>query len=86
MKDKKSIVKRKAPKTKESKIKITKNDQINFPYKLFPVKVIHMDGKDLLDKKTCYFQSEEYAKEYINKNNLKKNNFFMFIKELNETK
>ena len=67
--------------TSSPTLKITEEDKKKFPYGTFPVKVIHKDGKDLLDKKTCYFQTEDHAKKYIDRSKLKKNQYFMFIKK-----
>ena len=52
-----------------------------FPYSGFPVKVVHKDGKDLKDTKTCYFQCEAHAKKYIERHKFKKKNYKMTIKE-----
>lgn len=52
-----------------------------FPHAGFPVKVVHKDGKELKDKKTCYFQTEDHAKKYIARSNLKKKDYTLTIKE-----
>ena len=52
-----------------------------FPHSGFPVKVIHKDGKDLKDKKTCYFQCEEHAKKYIERCKFKKKDYTIVFKE-----
>lgn len=41
----------------------------------FPVKITHKDGKNLKDKKTCYFQCEEHAQKYIARNKFKKKDY-----------
>jgi len=64
----------------ESPVKISDADKKQFPYSMFPVKVIHKDGKDLMDTKICYFQSEVYAKKYIERCKFKKSDYQMFIK------
>ena len=55
-----------------------------FPHYGFPIKIVHKDGKDLKDKKTCYFQCEEHAKKYIERSKLKKKDYTISYKE--ETK
>jgi len=61
-----------------------KTDENEFPHSGFPVKVIHKDGKDLKDTKTCYFQCEEHAKKYIDRCKFKKKNYTLIIKEEND--
>lgn len=79
-------LKNKKPTTKVKKnnikpsLKLANSDKVDFPFKQFPVKVIHLDGKNLMDKKTCYFQNEEYAKKYIQRCNFKKKDYFIFVK------
>lgn len=53
----------------------------DFPHFGFPVKIVHKDGKDLKDTKTCYFQCEAHAKKYIERAKLKKKDYTMTIKE-----
>jgi hypothetical protein len=55
-----------------------------FPHPGFPIKIVHNDGKNLKDKKTCYFQCESHAKKYIEKCNFKKKDYTISYKE--ETK
>lgn len=62
-------------------IKLNKADESEFPHSQFPVKVIHKDGKELLDKKTCYFQSVAHAQKYINRSNFKKNDYKMICQD-----
>lgn len=72
---------RKAPAKKvEKTVKVPESMKKEFPYSMFPVKVIHKDGKDLMDTKICYFQSEVYAKKYIDRCKFKKTDYQMFIK------
>ena len=68
------------PKKKEPQLKITESDKQSFPYSQFPVKIIHKDGKDLCETKTCYFQSEHYAQKYITRCNFKKTDYQIFMK------
>ena len=64
----------------EKAVKVSESVKKEFPYSMFPVKVIHKDGKDLMDTKTCYFQSEVYAKKYIDRCKFKKTDYQMFVK------
>ena len=41
----------------------------------FTVKIVHKDGKDGKDTKTCWFQGESYVQKYITNNNLKKKDY-----------
>ena len=50
-----------------------------FPHSGFPVKVVHKDGKELKDTKTCYFQTEAHAKNYIERCKFKKKDYTMKI-------
>jgi len=75
-----SPTKKTAPKKKQPVLKITESDKQSFPYSQFPVKIIHKDGKDLCETKTCYFQSEHYAQKYIVRCNFKKNDYQIFVK------
>lgn len=52
-----------------------------FPHPGFPIKIVHKDGKDLKDKKTCYFQCEAHAKKYIEKSQFKKKDYTITYKE-----
>lgn len=52
-----------------------------FPHPGFPIKIVHKDGKDLKDKKTCYFQCEEHAKRYIERSKFKKKDYTITYKE-----
>lgn len=51
-----------------------------FPYDQFPVKVIHKDGKDLKDKKTCYFQNNDHANKYITRCKFTSKDYEIFFK------
>jgi hypothetical protein len=79
---KKSTVKKTttAKKKQPQQLKITETDKQTFPYSQFPVKIIHKDGKDLSETKTCYFQSEHYAQKYITRCKFKKNEYQIFMK------
>jgi len=82
MTEKKSTSKKAIPpkKKKPPQLKITESDKQSFPYSQFPVKIIHKDGKDLCETKTCYFQSEHYAQKYIIRCNFKKTDYQIFVK------
>jgi len=67
---------------KMKKVKVSEQEKVKFPYSQFPVKVIHKDGKNLEETKTCYFQSEEYAKKYISGSRMKKGDYEMYMKEV----
>jgi len=66
--------------TTKLSLKLTEEDKKKFPYNNFPVKVIHMEGKDLTDRKVCYFMNEVYAKKYIERSNFKKNDYLLIAK------
>lgn len=52
-----------------------------FPYDQFPIKIVHKDGKDKKDTKTCYFQCESHAQKYIEKNKFKKKDYTILYRE-----
>lgn len=60
------------------KPKVTENE---FPHSGFPVKLIHKDGKDLKDTKTCYFQSKAHADKYIQRCKFKKKDYTLICKD-----
>ncbi len=68
------------PKKKEPQLKIAESDKQVFPYDQFPVKVIHKDGKEMKDTKTCYFQNENHAQKYITRCKFKKTDYQMYMK------
>jgi hypothetical protein len=70
----------KKPTTKKTTLKISESDKNVFPYDQFPVKIVHKDGKDLTETKTCYFQNEHYAQKYITRSKFKKTDYQMFVK------
>jgi hypothetical protein len=51
-----------------------------FPYDQFPFKVVHKDGKELKDTKTCYFQNQAHVDKYILKCKFKQKDYQLFIK------
>ena len=76
----KSASSKKQATKKSTTLKISESDKNVFPYSMFPVKVIHKDGKDLSETKICYFQSEHYAQKYITRCKFKKTDYQMFMK------
>ena len=52
-----------------------------FPYSQFPCKLIHMEGKEMEDKKVCFFQDKKHMQKYLDSSNLKKNQYSIFYKE-----
>ena len=76
---KKSVTK-KTVKSKNAQVKVSESEKTVFPYDQFPVKIIHKDGKDMSETKTCYFQSEHYAQKYIVRCKFKKTDYQIFVK------
>jgi hypothetical protein len=58
---------------------INKNPE--FPYSLFPFRLEHMEGKELKDKKICFFESENHLQKYLVRSNLKKSEYQLYVKE-----
>jgi hypothetical protein len=50
-----------------------------FPYQMFPFKLIHKDGKDLKDTKICYFQSQAHADKYIARCKFKQKDYELYV-------
>jgi len=63
-----------------SKIKVPAGEDKRFPWPTFPVKVIHMDGRNKEDLKICWFQSDNHAQKYITRYKLNKNDYVMYKK------
>ena len=55
-------------------------DSTTFPHAQFPFKVVHMDGKDLIDKRICYFQNQQHVDKYIAKSKFKSKDYQLYIK------
>jgi len=51
-----------------------------FKYDGFPVIIVHKDGKDLKDTKTCYFDSQHNAEKYIKRSKFGKKDYRMYVK------
>jgi hypothetical protein len=52
-----------------------------FKHEGFPVIIVHMDGKNLEDTKTCYFDSEYNAEKYVERSKMKKTDYQIYIKD-----
>ncbi len=66
------------PKTKTTTK--TKETPQEFPYSMFPFKLIHKEGKDLKDTKTCYFQSQSHVDKYVERCKFKPKDYQLYIK------
>jgi hypothetical protein len=55
-------------------------DSTTFPHTQFPFKIVHLEGKDMIDKKICYFQSQNHADKYITKSKFKSKDYQLYIK------
>jgi hypothetical protein len=64
--------------SKSGKNTATSKEQ-NFPYPMFPIKLIHKDGKDLKDTKICYFQSQSHADKYIARCKFTKKDYQIYV-------
>ena len=42
------------------------NNNPEYPHSQFAVRLEHMEGKDGMDKKVCFFQSQEHLQKYLN--------------------
>ena len=40
-----------------------------------------MEGKEMKDKKVCFFQDKKHMQKYLDSSNLKKNQYSVFYKE-----
>ena len=52
-----------------------------FKHEGFPVIIVHMDGKNLEDTKTCYFDSEYNAEKYVKRSKMKQTDYQLYIKD-----
>jgi putative lipoic acid-binding regulatory protein len=55
-------------------------DSTKFPFTQFPFKVVHMEGKDMMDKKICYFQNQQHVDKYITRSKFKSKDYQLYIK------
>jgi hypothetical protein len=51
------------------------NNNPEFPHSEFPVRLEHMEGKDQMDKKVCFFQSQSHLQKYLNNAKLTTNQY-----------
>lgn len=77
-KKKRTTTKRQQPKPTLKNLKVSATEGKRFPWESFPYKVVHRDGKDLVDVKTCYFGCEEHMNKYLTRYGFKKNEYHMF--------
>ena len=49
-------------------------------YEGFPVIIVHKEGKELADVKTCYFDSLLNAQKYITRSNFPKKDYQLYQK------
>ncbi len=52
-----------------------------FPYSQFSCKLIHLEVKEMKDKKVSFFQDKKHIQKYLDSSNLKKTQYSVFYKE-----
>ena len=57
------------------------NNNPEYPHSEFPVRLEHMEGKDGMDKKVCFFQSQEHLQKYQNIAKLKENQYQAYYRD-----
>ena len=57
------------------------NNNPEYPHSQFPVRLEHMEGKDGMDKKVCFFQSQAHLQKYLNSAKLKDNQYQAYYKD-----
>ena len=57
------------------------NNNPEYPHSEFPVRLEHMDGKDGMDKKVCFFQSQEHLQKYLNSAKLKSDQYQVYYRD-----
>ena len=57
------------------------NNNPEYPHSEFPVRLEHMEGKDGMDKKICFFQSQEHLQKYLNNAKLKPNQYQAYYRD-----
>ena len=57
------------------------NNNPEYPHSEFPVRLEHMEGKDGMDKKVCFFQSQEHLQKYLNSAKLKENQYQTYYRD-----
>ena len=60
-------------------MKLNKNPE--YPHSQFAVRLEHMEGKDGMDKKVCFFQSQEHLQKYLNSAKLKDNQYQAYYRD-----
>ena len=57
------------------------NNNPEYPHSQFAVRLEHMEGKDGMDKKVCFFQSQEHLQKYLNNAKLKENQYQAYYRD-----
>ena len=57
------------------------NNNPEYPHSEFPVRLEHMEGKDGMNKKICFFQSQEHLQKYLNSAKLKPNQYQAYYRD-----
>jgi hypothetical protein len=57
------------------------NNNPEYPHSQFPVRLEHMEGKDGMDKKVCFFQSQAHLQKYLNSAKLKDNQYQAYYRD-----
>ena len=57
------------------------NNNPEYPHSEFPVRLEHMEGKDGMDKKICFFQIREHLQKYLNNAKLKENQYQAYYRD-----
>ena len=57
------------------------NNNPEYPHSEFPVRLEHMEGKDGMDKKVCFFQSREHLQKYLNNAKLKEHQYQAYYRD-----
>jgi hypothetical protein len=57
------------------------NNNPEYPHSQFPVRLEHMEGKDGMDKKVCFFQIQEHLQKYLNSAKLTTNQYQVYYRD-----
>ena len=57
------------------------NNNPEYPHSQFPGRLEHMEGKDGMDKKVCFFQSQAHLQKYLNSAKLKDNQYQAYYRD-----
>lgn len=60
-------------------MKLNKNPE--YPHSQFAVRLEYMEGKDGMDKKVCFFQSQEHLQKYLNSAKLTTNQYQVYYRD-----